>query len=273
MKDRENMKRDPIREKIHDLLWQRGLTMREASLAIGRNPSYMHQFLERDMPKVLGRREVENLAALLGCDPGELRHAERPRRRRRFPARKTRETKETGGAAGRSESGESGETEETEETEETGETGKEENRPAGARETVNIPEVMVEASAGPGALTGEHVEVESYWTLPRNMFRRGSRTALESVRIVRVRGESMEPELSGGDRLVVDTADRDPATGVLFVLWDGNGLVVKRIETVSADGGPQTFRLKSANPRYADYDCLAGDVHIAGRVLWSIREE
>ena len=255
MQDRENMKRDPIREKIHDLLWQRGLTMREASLAIGRNPSYMHQFLERDMPKVLGRREVESLAALLGCDPGELRHAERPRRRRRFPARKTRETEVT--AAGS----------------ETGEPGAEENHPAGVHETVDIPEVMVEASAGPGALAGEHVEVESYWSLPRNMFRRRGRAALESVRIVRVRGESMEPELSGGDRLVVDTADRDPVTGVLFVLWDGNGLVVKRIETVSTDGGPQTIRLKSANPRYADYDCLAGDVHIAGRVLWSIREE
>ena len=258
MKDRANMKRDPIRERIHDLLWQRGITMREASLAIGRNPSYMHQFLERDMPRVLGRREVENLSTLLGCEPAELRHAERPRRRRRFPALKTKGTGETGETAGSSE---------------TRKTGMEENRPAGLRETVDIPEVMVEASAGPGALTDEHVEVESYWTLPRDMFRRRGLDAHETVRIVRVRGESMEPELSGGDRLVVDTADRDPVTGVLFVLWDGNGLVVKRIETVSADGGPQTFRLKSANPRYADYDCLAGDVHIAGRVLWSIREE
>ena len=249
------MQRDPIREKIHDLLWQRGITMREASLAIGRNPSYMHQFLERDMPRVLGRREVESLAALLGCDPGELRHAERPRRRRRFLGRMMRETE---GAAGRNETGLTAEAEKT---------------PDGARETVVVPEIAVEASAGPGALTGEHVEVEAYWSLPRNMFRRGGHAAHESVRIVRVRGESMEPELSGGDRLVVDTADRDPATGVLFVLWDGNGLVVKRIETVSADGGPQAFRLKSANPRYADYDCLAGDVHIAGRVLWSIREE
>ena len=255
MNDMQNMKRDPIRENIHDLLWQRGLTMREASLAIGRNPSYMHQFLERDMPKVLGRREVESLSALLGCDPGELRHAERPRRRRRSTAGKSSETEVAAEGSG------------------TGDAGMEENHPAGVRETVEIPEVAVEASAGPGALTGEHVEIDAYWSLPRDMFRRRGLDAHETVRIVRVRGESMEPELSGGDRLVVDTADRDPETGVLFVLWDGNGLVVKRIETVSRDGGPQKFRLKSANPRYADYDCLAGDVHIAGRVLWSIREE
>ncbi len=47
----------------------------------------------------------------------------------------------------------------------------------------------------------------------------------------------MEPELSEGDRLLVDTARRVPATGEMFVLWDGDGLVVKRVERVHADGG------------------------------------
>ncbi|MYB12890.1 MAG: hypothetical protein F4X42_06510 [Rhodospirillaceae bacterium] len=39
----------------------------------------------------------------------------------------------------------------------------------------------------------------------------------------------MEPELSEGDRLLVNTLKRVPATGEMFVLWDGNGLVVKRV--------------------------------------------
>ena len=29
--------------------------------------------------------------------------------------------------------------------------------------------------------------------------------------------------------------------------------------------------LKSANPDYADYSCLADEVHIVGKVLWTVR--
>ena len=61
----------------------------------------------------------------------------------------------------------------------------------------------------------------------------------EGLRILRVRGNSMEPEMSAGDRIVVDTARRIPATGEMAVLWDGSGLVVKRIETVREPGPPQ----------------------------------
>ena len=56
--------------------------------------------------------------------------------------------------------------------------------------------------------------------------------------------------MSAGDRIVVDTARRIPATGEMAVLWDGNGLVVKRIETVRKPGPPR-LRLISANPDYA----------------------
>ena len=81
----------------------------------------------------------------------------------------------------------------------------------------------------------------------------------------------MESELSDGDRLVVGTAVGTPAAGEMFVLWDGAGLVVKRIEVLPPDGGSRRLRLKSANPDYADHNCPAADAHIAGRVLWAVR--
>ena len=56
----------------------------------------------------------------------------------------------------------------------------------------------------------------------------------------------------------------------MAVLWDGNGLVVKRIETVR-EPGPPRLRLISTNPDYAPYTCLAQEAHIVGRVLWTIR--
>ena len=77
----------------------------------------------------------------------------------------------------------------------------------------------------------------------------------------------MEPELREGDRLVVDTARTVPAAGELFVLWDGTGLVVRRVEALTAEGA---LRLVSANPDYPPYAAPADDVHIVGKVLWKV---
>ena len=227
---------DPVRQTIRDLLWQRGLNMRETSLAIGRNVSYMHGFLERDTPKVLSRRDAEKLAEVLGCEAKALRHAERPSRPKR-----TR-------------------------------TGQRPAAPNGEGPVplTAIPEVEVEASAGPGALAEEFVTEKARWLLPEGMIRYEGSASPAAMRVLRMRGVSMEPELSEGDRLLVDTARRRPETGEMFVLWDGNGLVVKRVELANDSDAP-ALRLKSAHPDYADYTCLAQDVHIVGKVLWTFR--
>ena len=229
------MQNDPVRQKVRDLLWERGLNMREASLAIERNVSYVHGFLERGTPKVLSHRDAEKLAGVLGCGAEDLRHAQRP------PTRKGRGRKPRSGRV----------------------------REGSPEPLAAIPEVEVEASAGPGALAEEYVAEKARWFLPEGMIRYEGGAVPGAMRVLRVRGESMEPELSEGDRLIVDTSRRTPNTGEMFVLWDGNGLVVKRVESAAAE--EPALRLKSANPDYADYTALAGDVHIVGKVLWTVR--
>ena len=231
------MERDPVRQRLHDLLWKRGMNMRETSLAIGRNVSYLHGFLQRGTPKVLSHHDAAKLSDLLGCDPKELHHAERP------PRRKGKGI------------------------------GKRRNRSMGKSlaSLAGIPEVDVEASAGPGALADEFVTERGRWFLPEGMIRYEGDADPDAIRVLRVRGESMEPELSDGDRLLVDTGRRMPGTGEMFVLWDGTGLVVKRVEPVQNDGGSLVLRLKSANRDYADYTCNAEDVNIVGKVLWTVK--
>ena len=231
------MERDPVRQNIRDLLWRRGMNMREVSLAIGRNVSYLHGFLERGTPKVISHQDAEKLAGLLGCKAGDLHHAERPPRRKGTGAKKRR---------------------------------RQEMEP-GPVPLAAVPEVDVEASAGPGALADEFVAERARWFLPEGMIRYEGGANPGAIRVLRVRGESMEPELSEGDRLLVDTARRVPETGEMFVLWDGTGLVVKRVEPVHGNGAAHELRLKSANPDYNDYTVLAEDVHIVGKVLWTVR--
>ena len=63
------------------------------------------------------------------------------------------------------------------------------------------------------------------------------------------RSFSMEPAVHDGDRLLVDTGRKTPATGEMAVPWDGTGLVVKRVEAVPRTDPPR-LRLISANPAY-----------------------
>lgn len=81
----------------------------------------------------------------------------------------------------------------------------------------------------------------------------------------------MEPELFDGDRLLVDTSKQVPETGELFVLWYGNGIVVKRVESVTGAGEPG-LRMTSTNADYGDYIAPAGDIYIVGKVLWLVRK-
>ena len=115
-----------------------------------------------------------------------------------------------------------------------------------------------------GALADEFVAKRARWFLPEGVIRYEGGVAPGAIRVLRVRGESMEPELSEGNRLLIDTARRVPETGEMFVRWDGSELVVKRVEHVRADGDAPELRLNSANP---DYTCLAEGVHMVGKVL------
>ena len=223
------MQRDPVRDALQERLWQQGVSLAEASLAIGRNKAYLQQFLARGMPRVLSHQDTETLAKLLGCDPAELRH-------HALPAPKPWKRKK---------------------------------RPGGGGAMATVAEMEVEAAAGPGAWNEEFVMEKARWRLPEGMVRHEGDAEPEALRILRVRGNSMEPEMREGDRLVVDTARRVPAAGELFVLWDGDGLVVKRVEPAHETGAPR-LRLLSANPAYAPYTCLADDVHIVGKVLWKV---
>ncbi|MDE0031388.1 MAG: S24 family peptidase [Deltaproteobacteria bacterium] len=238
--EREAVRSDPVRLRLRDLLRRNDLTLKAASLAIGRNGTYLHQYVDRGIPAVLGYRDSETLGEMLGCDPSELRHEAVPERRpmKRKPPRMPA-------------------------------------RLPGAPVAV-IPEVTVEVSAGAGTFAEEFVSETALWQWPENMIRHEAGAAPENLRILRVRGNSMEPELRDGDRIVVDVSRRLPATGETFVLWDGIGLVVKRVEVAHGDAAADDdesarIRLISANPDYAPYTCLAQDAHILGKVLWAVR--
>jgi phage repressor protein C with HTH and peptisase S24 domain len=91
------------------------------------------------------------------------------------------------------------------------------------------------------------------------------------LRILYVRGDSMEPTLYHNDIILVDTTKKLPSPPGVFVLFDGFGLMAKRLEYASSSS-QKVARVISDNPQYSSYEHPLADMQIIGRVVWFSRE-
>ncbi len=135
---------------------------------------------------------------------------------------------------------------------------------------VSVAEIDVQASAGPGTIHDGLEEAKGTWLFPDPVIRHEFRTMPENLRIITVDGDSMEPLLSTGDRFLIDTSQRVSVPPGIFVIWDGMGVVAKRVEHVHYSD-PPTVVIKSVNPEYQTYERDADEVHIIGRVIWAAK--
>ncbi len=135
---------------------------------------------------------------------------------------------------------------------------------AGGR-ILRIPELDVRAAAGNG-LVGESAKIVDEWALPSGVVRHYSTAPASDLRIITVLGDSMEPTLQPGQRVLVDTGDRNPSPPGVFVVWDGLGLVVKRCQVIPHSEPPRV-RITSDNPKYDAYERALTEAYIQGRVI------
>lgn len=132
-------------------------------------------------------------------------------------------------------------------------------------DTIGIDELDVRASAGAGALH-EVEQVRATWQLPRDLLRSYSSSPAEHIKIATIIGDSMEPTLMAATKVMIDTQDKRPSPPGIFYVWDGVGLVCKRVEIVPGTD-PLRVRLISDNTRYTAYEINLEDAQIQGRVM------
>lgn len=133
---------------------------------------------------------------------------------------------------------------------------------------VTIPEYDVRASAGPGSIVDSE-NVRDEWAFSRHYL--DSLGVLgHKLGVIEVIGDSMADTLNSGDRILVDMTDRNPARPGVFVLWDSDATVVKRVEKIPASD-PPVLVLISDNPSHRPYEVNAEFVNIVGRVVWYAR--
>lgn len=140
----------------------------------------------------------------------------------------------------------------------------------GNRAIASIPRLMLAASAGSGALTGEEfrngtVGFDRRWLRSLGLMP-------ENLSIIAVQGESMSPTLNNGDTIMVDRGDgAERLRDGIYVLRLDDALMVKRV-ALAPRRGVNTLTVSSDNPHYPSWENVdRALVDIVGRVVWSSR--
>ena len=132
----------------------------------------------------------------------------------------------------------------------------------------SLPEYDIRAAAGGGALNDSEEAVDHWLFSESQMQQLGlNRGPAGMIRIV---GDSMEPTLRSGSRVIIDRSDNDISTPGIFVVWDGAGLVIKRLERVFGSE-PRKVKVKSDNPLHDEYVVREEDLHVIGRARVEIK--
>lgn len=176
------------------LVWlaaERGVSLAALSGMIGRNASYLQQFVRKGSPRRLEERDRHVLAQFFGVSEADLGAPAFARDQAAPPV-----------ALGRSGT-------------------------AGATTWIDVPRLPLGASAGPGVFAADEVpegqlRFSARW-LSRNGFAPGN------LSVIAVEGDSMEPTLRDGDEILVDRGPAPLRAGIHVIRMD-DMLLVKRLE-------------------------------------------
>jgi phage repressor protein C with HTH and peptisase S24 domain len=130
---------------------------------------------------------------------------------------------------------------------------------------VAVKELDVRAAMGGGSLVDSEKTIGS-WSLPGALIKSQTTAPLSNLTFIQAIGESMAPDFPPGTRVLVDMSDTVPTPPGIFVVWDGMGVVLKRVEFVPHSSPPR-IRLSSINPSYSTYERTLDESIIRGRVL------
>ena len=137
-----------------------------------------------------------------------------------------------------------------------------------------IPFFDIESAAGHSSIIDDFMETnEEGWQFTSAIIDRLSHDGIAHLRLIKVRGDSMSPQLENGDVIMINIADQNAQTAGTFVLDDGQGLVVKYLEIITPQTAdePQKIRICSMNSAYSPYRRAFENIRIIGRVIWMAR--
>lgn len=171
------MDNDSVRQTLDRLIQERGDDYASLSRMLGRNPTYIQQFVKRGVPRKLAEDDRRRLAAHFGVSEQELGGPPGP--------------------IGRA-------------------VHNEPQMVRDARDYVLVPHLAHDGSVVPTELTPASGP-ESTLAFQAQWARSIASNGVEALSVLRVEGDSMHPTLAEGDHILVDTADRRLRDGVFVL--------------------------------------------------------
>lgn len=128
-----------------------------------------------------------------------------------------------------------------------------------------IPGYNVQVAAGHGAIAGDEAPTRELAFRRKWLRFRGLHE--QDLALVFAKGDSMEPTISDNETVMVDISERKLRDGHIYVIRNGDHLLVKRIQTLWNDG----VQLLSDNKEYPPQEISSNDLEnleVIGKVVW-----
>jgi phage repressor protein C with HTH and peptisase S24 domain len=150
-----------------------------------------------------------------------------------------------------------------------------------ARPVDGILEIDVRAGlGGGGSMEGRDVRHDGdyadpvkseSWKFPSRFMREEIRAQESQVIILETDGDSMEPTIGSGERIIVHTGMRTPSPDGIFALRDRFGNIIAKRLQVLRSGDPPRVLIISDNKAHAPEEVGLDEITIVGRVLWGLK--
>lgn len=108
-------------------------------------------------------------------------------------------------------------------------------------------------------------ETQVKWNIPGD-FLRELNIAPQHVLILEVIGDGMAPTLAAGERIIVDSSQKDPSISSIYAIDRGKGVMFQRLQVVE-ESEPPTVEVMFDNPRYRNYTVELGKILILGMAV------
>ena len=132
----------------------------------------------------------------------------------------------------------------------------------------SVQMIEMEAAAGGGAYNLDDAPVRGPVWFRRDWIDSRGMDPTQAV-VISVRGDSMEPTLPAGCKILVDRQRRRRRVGNIYVITTSDGLIVKRMGR--GEGGRWLLVSDNDSPDWSDVP-WPDDAVVAGEVKWMARE-
>jgi len=130
-----------------------------------------------------------------------------------------------------------------------------------------VPKIKARLSAGGGSFETEP-EIKEYYSFRKDWLKEKGKAT--DMLLMDIFGNSMEPELKGGDTVLIDQSQKAILAGAIYAVGMADTIVVKRLEK-----RPNKLVLVSENKNYPMITFEGEEmnsVRIIGKVIWVGRE-